>query len=349
MPNLPYDNRFDDDTSPVGEEELPSPENGEEFDISSFDFTIADPWETEQPAREGGGDNEEPRPEESAGRSVEEAEEAVEEILWEEPKKKFSFKNLSDALSEKVTKLMEEPEKEPKVRKKKEKPAPAFLQKKEASLSDSSEAENPPPSGSEPDQPVAPEDEKVRFTGGSFRQVSRRWLRYALRPGTLYENISEKLWPLFLGLSMAFFGGFYLLLGLDWYFANLISVGRLFAIAAVGLLVGGIAAMAFAAGTLGLSMFCRKERLRPFRILSTVAGACVYPAFLLLTGFLIQVIFHVSVSMSFGITALLWFFYLLLDVLRELFGEKHLFKSTGFLVGWGFLLFLIMTLTFTLK
>lgn len=347
MPNLPYDDRFDNNTPPVGEEETPIPENGEEeFDISSFDFTIADPWETE----DGSAQNTES--EMNHGEDLPEEESVKEESFQEipeEPKKKFSLKGLSDALTEKVTKLMEEPEKEPKPRKKKEISFAGPFQKKVRDRSVPSKEETPDSSAVVTEIPVAPEEEKVRFTGGTFRQVSRRWLRYALRPGTLYENISEKLWPLFLALVMAFFGAFYLLLGLDWYFAHLVSLGRLFAIAGVGLLVGGTAAMAFAAGTLGLSMFCRKERLRPFRILSTAAGACVYPAFLLLTGFLIQIIFHASVSMSFGITAVLWFFYLLLDVLRELFGEKHLFKSTAFLVVWGFVLFLIMSWTFTLK
>ncbi len=187
------------------------------------------------------------------------------------------------------------------------------------------------------------------FSGGSFRQVSRRWLRYALRPASLYESISESLWPLFLAGVMAYFAGFYLLIGLDWYFAGLVFPGRLLAVVCMGCLVGGIAAMAFSAGVQGLSLLCRKERIRPFGVLSSVAGACVFPAGLLVLGLGIQLVFQTPVSMSFGITSVLWTAYLLLDVLRDMFGEKHLFKSTLLTVLWGFLLFILMSLTFTLK
>ncbi len=346
MPNYPYDDELTPDVTPeqLPEEPDSTPESGdfaEEFDISSFDFTIADPGEIAEYSETIGG-SEDLAPEEDFLEDQESA-----EILDSAPgkKPKFSFRELSATVTEKITKLMEETPKEPKVRLPKK--------KKEKEQEPAAEPEFSEGKTKHPRQPLPlseePGDEKVRFTGGTFRQVSKRWLRYALRPGTLCENVSEKLWPLFLAGVMAFFGGFYLLLGLDWYFAGLVSAGRLWAVVGVGLLVGGTAAMAFAAGTLALSLSCRKERLRPFRIISGVAGACVYPAGLMIFGLLVQLIFHASVSMSFGIMALLWFFYLLVDVLRDLFGEKHLFKSTVLLVVWGFFLFLVMTWTFTLK
>lgn len=328
---------YDDETTP--EEIVPKPEEEtasrteeissegekEEFDISSFDFTIADPGEIKEFS-------------ELEGKTPKESED-----LEPEKKEKFSLSKLSSIVSEKAEKLMEETPKEPKIREKKEKPKkerkPLFSPKKETAVA----VKEPSPQQEEPQR------EKIQFTGGSFRQVSRRWLRYALRPSTLYDGVTELLAPLFLAGVMLFFGGFYLLIGLDWYFADLISMGRLWAFVVVGLLVGGTAALSFGAATQGLSLLCRKERIRPFRVISTVAGACVYPASLLIFGLLLQLIFHASVSMSFGIMAVLWLTYLLLDVLRDLFGEKNLFKSSALIVVWGFLLFLIMTLTFTLK
>lgn len=360
----------------------------EEFDISSFDFTIADPGEIQEFSQWS-------QPSEESEESAESAEPSSEmsELFGEtEKQSKFSFRKWADAVSDKVSRFMEDSPKEKKSHpsnKKKDLTSEVSEEEKAEESDDFEEAEDfenfeepseqpateefaeqpaeepvqdAEPSAEQPDLsapqkpkrgPIPlteePDRDKIRFTGGSFRQVSRRWMRYALRPGTLCENVSEKLWPLFLAGVMGFFGGFYLLLGLDWYFADLLSAGRLWAIVLVGLLVGGTAAMAFAAGTVGLSMLFRKERIRPFRIVSGVAGACVYPAGLMILGLVIQLIFHVSVSMSFGIMAILWFFYLLLDVLRELFGEKHLFQSTVLLVLWGFVLFLLMSWTFTLK
>ena len=339
----------------------------EEFDISSFDFTIADPGEIREFSEESDA------AEESA-ESAEPPSEMEELFGTDEKESKFSFRKWADTVTEKVSKFMEDTPKEGKFRlpkKQTELPSEEGSEEEPSVTEESAEAEErsaaertagedlaaEEPARSEESKPKrepiplteGPDDDKIRFTGGSFRQVSRRWLRYALRPGTLCENVSEKLWPLFLAGVMGFFGGFYLLLGLDWYFADLVSAGRLWAIVLVGLLVGGAAAMAFAAGTLALSLLFRKERIRPFRILSGVAGACVYPAGLMMFGLLLQLTFRTSVSMSFGIMAILWFFHLLLDVLRELFGEKHLFKSAVLLVLWGFVLFLLMSWTFTLK
>ncbi len=333
MPQFLYDDQTTpEETTPKPEEETASLTEGtssegekEEFDISSFDFTIADPGEIKEFSE------------------LKEATEETQEPSEAEKKEKFSLSKLSSIVSEKAEKLMEETPKEPKIREKKEKP------KKERKLLFRPKEKTAVAEEKIDVQQEKPQREKIHFTGGSFRQVSRRWLRYALRPAALYDGVTELLAPLFLVGVMLFFGGFYLLIGLDWYFADLISMGRLWAFVVVGLLVGGTAALSFAAGTQGLSLICRKERLRPFRVLSTVAGACVYPASLLILGLLLQLIFHASVSMSFGIMAVLWLTYLLLDVLRDLFGEKNLFKSSVLIILWSFLLFVIMTLTFTLK
>ena len=293
-----------------------SPTEAEEFDISAFDFTIEDPGEI----REFSEMN--PQPEEA-----------------ETEEKAFSLSKFSSLISEKAEKLMEEKPREEKPKKekiRKEKP------KKEKKIPEPSELT----SGSGHKEKERP---SIHFTGGTFSQISRRWLRYALRPSALYDGVTELLSPVFLALTMAFFGGFYLLIGLDWLFADLISPSRLWIIVGVGLLVGGVASLSFGACVQGLSMLLRKEKIRPFRVLGPVAGSCVYPAALLFLGFLIQIIFRASVSMSFGITAVLWFIYTLFEVLRDMFGEKHLVKSALFTALWGFLLFLTMTLTFSLK
>lgn len=335
MPKFFYDNEGETpEVRPTVSEDLPTVseegetvQGGEEFDISSFDFTISDPGEILEFSQ------------------TEEGKAADQAVTASDTTKRFSLSNLSAALSETAERLMAETPREPKPctsKPKSPKPPrerkPLFLKKERETAVDLPQEEAP-----------APAKEKIHFTGGTFSQVSRRWLRYALRPSGLYDGVTELLYPLFLVGVMLFFGGFYLLLGLDWYFAELISVGRLFAIAAVGLLVGGAAAMSFGGGVQGLSLLCRKERINPFRVLGTVAGACVYPASLLILGLLIQLIFKASVSMSFGVTAILWLLCSLLDVLRDLMGEKHLFKCVVFTVLWGFLLFLTMSLTFTLK
>ena len=312
MQNFPYD-----ESTPEVPKETNTPATKEEFDISSFDFTIADPGEIKEFS--------EIQEEKASQPPTEDGEKPT-------AKKSFSLSKFTSALSEKAEKLMEEKPREKKEKPPKERPVRVAKPKPEKA-----------------EKSKKPKREPIYFSGGSTAQVSRRWMRYALRPSTLYDSITERLYPLFLLGVMLFFGGLYLLIGLDWYFAHLISMGRMWAMVAVGLLVGGTAAMGFSAGAQGLSMICRKERIRPFRVISTVAGACVYPSSLLILGLLIQLIFRASVSMSFGITAVLWMISLLLDVLRDLFGEKHLFKSTLLILLWGLILFSVMTLTFTLK
>lgn len=182
----------------------------------------------------------------------------------------------------------------------------------------------------------------------TLRLKGKRYLRYALRPFALYENIGEILWPLFLLGAALFMGGVYLLIGLDWYQAELISAPRLWAFVLVGLLMGSSACLAFAGGAQIVSIMSRKEKLRPFRIISAVAGAATIPSALLILGLLLQLLFGAAVSMSFGILAVLWWIYILTEVLRELFGERFL-ASLTFLTLWSFLLFAMMSLTFSLK
>ncbi len=285
----------------------------EEFDIASFDFTVADPGEAPQP----------PRPEREEGN--------------EKPSVKRRLKTFSSSFSSKVEQMMEEkpkPEKAektpPEKGKKPRKERVSFKEKAPAPLTEES-------------GPV------WTLPKGSVAQISRRWVRYALRPSSLYNNINEGMWPLFLGGIGLFFAALYLLIGLDWLFASLLSPARLWAILLVGALVGGASATLFALGVQVLSRLLKKEKIRPFRVLSSFAGACVCPSVLLVLGFLIQIIFKASVSMSFGVTALLWLTYTLVEVLRDLFGEKKLFFSTLLVILWGVVTFFMMTLTFTLK
>ncbi len=281
------------------------------YDISAFDFTIADPGESPSPSVPSAP--EEPR----------------------KPSAKRRMKEASASLSSKLERLMEDKPKKERPNKK-EKPG-----KKEGEVVQSSSSE-----GEEfPENTPSP----WRISKGSVSQICRRWVRYALRPSSLYNNINEGLWPLFLGGIGVFFAAFYLLIGLDWLFADLVSPGRLWAVVLVGALVGGSSASLFALGTQGVSLLCKKEKIRPFRMLSAFAGACVCPSVLLVLGFFIQVIFRVSVSMSFGIVAVLWMMYGLLEVLRDILGEKKLFFSALTVTLWGFVTFLLMTLTFTLK
>ena len=331
MPNEPYE------TDAVNLPEEKKPENGtyEEFDISSFDFTIADPGDQGEYA------------------STPEASEADAKQADDSPKKKkkFSLSALSEAISEKAEKLMEESPREerPKKEKIKKEKSPKIRQESSEFPGEREEPQSAPKKGKEERRKIDLSAFRLPFTRESLPRICRRWLRYALRPAALYENITESYWPMFLAGVGVYFAAFYLLIGLDWYFADLVSAGRLWAIMGVGLLVGGVASTTFAAGAQGLSLICRKERIRPFRMFASLAGSCVYPSSLLILGFLLRIVFPISVSMSFGVVSLLWVVGNVLEVLREQFGEKHLFKSVVLTVLWAFLLFAVMTLTFTLK
>lgn len=334
MPNEPYET----DAVNLPEEQKPADGNGvyEEFDISSFDFTIADPGDPEEYAATPG--------------STEETEAEGSEDRPKKKKKKFSFSALSAALSEKAERLMAESPREEKPKKEKiQKEKPEKIRQKSPEPSPAQEIPRSAPKGKKERKEIDRRSLRIPFTKEAFSRICRRWLRYALRPAALYENITESYWPMFLAGIGVYFAAFYLLIGLDWYFADLVSVGRLWAVTGVGLLVGGVAATTFAAGAQGLSLLCRRERIRPFRMFAALAGACVYPSSLLILGFLLRVIFPLSVSMSFGVISLLWMISNVLEVLREQFGEKHLFKSVVLTVIWAFVLFAVMTMTFTLK
>ncbi len=309
----------------MSEQQWEEPKNAsEEFDISTFDFTVVDPGET--PAEPLSPREEEPK----------------------KPSIKRRLKTLSSSFASKVEQMMEEkPKKEKPERMRKEtteeteeirEDEPKKTREKKVRRSEQTEP-----------APLTASERVWTLPQGSFSQICRRWVRYALRPSTLYHNINEGMWPLFLGGIGIFFAAFYLLIGLDWLFASLLSPARLWAILLVGALVGGASATFFALGVQVLGWGLKKEKIRPFRVLSAFAGACVCPSVLLILGFLIQIIFKVSVSMSFGVTAVLWLTYTLVEVLRDMFGEKKLFFSTLLVILWGFVTFLMMTFTFTLK
>lgn len=175
----------------------------------------------------------------------------------------------------------------------------------------------------------------------------RRYLRYALQPAGLYENISESLWWLFLLGACLFFGGFYLLVGMDWLSAGLISAGRVWAFVLTGGLVGGIAALSFSGMAALTAKVSREDAVSPFRMLSAVAGSAVLPALLLGVGFLLS-LFGLSVSLSFGVIALLWWIFSLTEMLKTLFAPRYLL-IVSLITLWGFGLFALITVTFSLK
>lgn len=256
----------------------------EEFDISTFDFTIHDPGEDPQPESN-------PAPEAMPDPEPESPSQPERRI--QKPK----------------------PEKRPR--------AP-----KEAS--------------------PRPETIRKPLTRQQLRSKSKRYLRYALRPTGLYENISEAYWPVFLLGACLFGGGLYLLAGMDWFRAGLISFGRMWAFVLAGLLVGGLATLVFAGCAALLARFCKMDDLRPFRLISATAGAAVFPACVLIVGLLTGLIFGVSVFISFGILALLWWIFFLMEVLRDLFAERNAATLT-LMILWGLGLFTLISLTFSMK
>lgn len=349
-------------TPQTGNGELEERELYEEYDISSFDFTIADPWETEENALEESDadltefakDSEEFSPEPSL---------KPEDSFEPEPISESESVSDSEPFSEPEERISSpaperEPVAEPEIRTGSEPeidfdPTPRRTGK-EPSQSRVSRIKNRGKEffgrlrekGTEiklPEDPLTIPTETKEF----LRTKVKRYLRYALRPSALYENLPETFWSLFLGGTSLFMGVFYLLVGMDWHRASLISAGRLWAFVAVGLLVGATAALAFAGGTQILSLIIRKEPLRPFRVLSSVAGATIFPAAILLTGLLLG-LFGAATSMSFGIIALLWWIFVLMEVLRDLFGPRYV-PIVTFLSVWAFVLFVVISATFSLK
>ena len=181
----------------------------------------------------------------------------------------------------------------------------------------------------------------------ALKNKLRRYLRYALRPAGLYENVHEPIWWMFLTGCCGFMALFYLLVGLDWMQADLISGGRLAAFVLTGALMGGAAALGFAMLTSLTARLCREDAVRPFRLLSSLAGAWVFPSLVLLLGLVLSLC-GCAVSMSFGLMALLWWIFTLTEVLKDLFGPRYLPILTV-TVLWGMALFGLISVTFTLK
>lgn len=260
----------------------------EEFDISKFDFSIADPWEEESSAENG---QPEAKPQPAGEDPAFEAEPAAE-------------------LAAEITPSPKPPKKEEK-----ERTLPAFS--------------------------LPSVDRKT------FLRKSRRYLRYALRPSGLYENISETLWWVFL-LGCCLFGcAFYLLLGMDWASAGMIVSSRVPLLMLTGFLLGGTVSLAFVGGATMLAKLCKEDDLQPFRMISAVAGAAVYPSAVLLFGLFLG-LFGLSVSMSFGVVALLWWIFNLMEMLKDLMGNRY-FPILTFVILWSMGLFALITATFLLK
>ena len=169
-----------------------------------------------------------------------------------------------------------------------------------------------------------------------------------LRPAQLVRQNSPVLNVGALALTAFFFGCFYLTVAMDWRHAGLISTGRMWAFLPVGLLTGVTAALALCAMLSGLSRFVEKEPQPPFRFTLSVAVAAVLPTGLAAAALLIGWIFSTPVSMSLGVTALLWWLYQILELMRNLFRKKYLPVLTA-LTCYGFVLFCWLTFTFRLK
>ena len=140
---------------------------------------------------------------------------------------------------------------------------------------------------------------------------------------------------------------FYLLVGMDWAHADLISTGRLLFFVLTGGLLGGAAALVFVGMTAITARLCREDAIRPFRLLSSVAGAWVFPSLRLVFGLSLGC-FGLSVSMSFGMMALLWWIFSLTELLRDLFGKRFLPILTLILL-WSAALMTAISVTFGLK
>lgn len=259
----------------------------EEFDISKFDFSIADPWEE--------------APQEA-------------ETPTEPPAEEPAEAPETPSFSEELLDLPLTPEKTPPAKEKRERSLPSF---------------------------------SFGVDKKTFLRKSRRYLRYALRPSGLYENISESLWWIFL-LGCCLFGcAFYLLLGMDWASAGMIASARVPLLMLTGLLLGGTVSVAFAGGACVLAKLCKEDDLKPFRMISAVAGSAVYPAAVLLFGLFLG-LFGLSVSMSFGVVALLWWIFNLMEMLKDLMGRRF-FPILTFIILWSAGLFALITATFMLK
>lgn len=192
------------------------------------------------------------------------------------------------------------------------------------------------------EKPVSSDDsDRVLSLGKSV-------LRYALRPAGLYDLLPEWLWPVALAGVALLSTLFYTAVALDWRQNGLIADDRLGLFILIGAVTGACSALLFAGGSQILSLLCNRERISPFRMLFPLCGAAVYPTLLLTAALIVQAAGGVAVSMSFGVVALLWWLFLLLEVLRDRFGAKY-FPIITFVTVFGYLIFAVMTLTFSLR
>ena len=180
------------------------------------------------------------------------------------------------------------------------------------------------------------------------RPPLREGFRFLLHPALLQESVPEMFWPVGLGTVALFFGLLSLTVGRDWVLSGVIEGGRLWSFFFVGLLSGSVLALLFAAGALGISLLCRKERINPFRMLVPLAGTCVFPLLLLTVGLCLQAFGGIAVSMAFGVMAVLWWLYLLIEFLRESFGDRF-FANLTFVTVYGLIIISVLTAIFRLR
>ena len=186
--------------------------------------------------------------------------------------------------------------------------------------------------------------------GKSFgrRLPLREGFRFLLHPALLQEAVPEMFWPVGLGMVALFFGLLSLMVGRDWELSGVIEGSRLWTFFFVGLLSGCVLGLLFAAGALGISLLCRKERINPFRIPVPLAGTCFFPGILLIVGLCLQTFGGIAVSMAFGVLAVLWWLYLLIEFLRETFGDRF-FANLTFVTVYGLIIISVLTAIFHLR
>lgn len=182
-----------------------------------------------------------------------------------------------------------------------------------------------------------------------WKKLLRALGRDLLRPARFFRKTGGAEAGISLGIVALFFGLYFLSVGTDWLRAGLMSGGRVWAFFLMGLLTGGTAALLFAAVTAGGTVLLKKERISPFSYLAPIAAATVLPGLLLLFGLLIGGIFSTPISASVGITALLWWLWLLIELLRGLWGGKKLFPILTWVTVFGGILFTWLNVTVGLK
>ena len=191
------------------------------------------------------------------------------------------------------------------------------------------------------------EEKNSRFSG-RIRPLIRTALRYGFRPARFLRGTD----PVYTGLSLAgtaaVFGGLFFSVGLDWYHAGLVSSDRMWAYTLMGILTGAVAALLLAAILSFFAASLNKERISPFAFLPCVAGASLFPGCLILFGILWGCVFSTPVSDAFGLAGLLWWLWLIFELMRDLF-RKHLLAVLSAVTVYGCLVCLWINVTFGLK